>query len=901
MRRLTIRLRLVLLSITLLGIIVGTDLYLGRALGRAAEAARQSDRLVTLIGAVGDVRATFADLRYWMTDLAVSQLTLSERNAAAARASLRTRLAALSRQEPEAAAAIGSEIGRFDNFAQQAADAYTADQRVVANGLEAQARLHGAQVDALLGALDRSLSVSVHAARDLVLQRTARATRIAAGVTIAAVLLGLALTLLVLRSILRPLRQLLGAIERIGQGRLDGALPPAGDDEMGAMSRALALWRDSQRERERLAAEADAQRDLLADAVACIQEAFTLYDADDRLLMFNPRYAELHTALLGGPPAVGDRYEDLLRKLITRGLMDVPVAALEDFIALRKRQRRTPAGVMERRLGPFWALVTERRTRGGTLVSLYSDITDLKQREAELDRARGEAEQANRVKSEFMANMSHELRTPLNAIIGYSQILQEDATDEGNAGAVADLKKIESAGNHLLGLINDILDLSKIEAGKMEVYIEPIRVPDLLEDVRLMVEPLAARNGNGLSIACTADVGTILCDGTKLKQSLLNLLSNASKFTREGRVALDVRRDPQRPGMLLFAVSDTGIGMTEAQQARLFQAFSQADSSTTRKYGGTGLGLVITRSFARLLGGDVAVSSVAGEGSVFTLSLPDAPPPSEPAAAAPAAPDEPPQEPEESAGAATVLVVDDDAASRRIIGSHLVREGYRVRYAGSGAEALDLARRERPDAITLDIMMPQVDGWSVLQALKADAGLASIPVVLVSLTPDRGLGFALGAAAVLGKPVDRAELAEALRVHRVPGEERTVLIVDDDPMMLQMTQQTVERLGLRAATAGHGRAALDWLAENPPPRLILLDLLMPEMDGFEFLRVLRERPDRRDIPVLVLTAKTLDAEERAELSQIAQRVVAKGASAHLGLSGVLREVLATQTQAGEVG
>ncbi len=306
---------------------------------------------------------------------------------------------------------------------------------------------------------------------------------------------------------------------------------------------------------------------------------------------------------------------------------------------------------------------------------------------AENERARGEAERANQVKSEFLANMSHELRTPLNAIIGYSQILQEDAEDEGNAGAVADLKKIESAGNHLLGLINDILDLSKVEAGRMEIFIEPIEVQALAEDVRLMVEPLAAKNANNVTVTCTPNVGTLHCDVTKLRQSLLNLLSNACKFTSAGKVSLDIQRDGAN---VLFAVSDTGIGMTEAQQARLFQAFQQADNSTTRKYGGTGLGLVITRSFARMLGGDVTVRSTPGEGSVFTLTLPDAPP----ATAEP-----------EPAGAtvaeapATILVIDDEAAlGAASIGSHLAREGYphdlrRLRHRGAGDRATRTPRR----------------------------------------------------------------------------------------------------------------------------------------------------------------------------------------------------------------
>jgi CheY-like chemotaxis protein len=382
------------------------------------------------------------------------------------------------------------------------------------------------------------------------------------------------------------------------------------------------------------------------------------------------------------------------------------------------------------------------------------------------------------------------------------------------------------------------------------------------------------------------------CDATKVKQSLLNLLSNASKFTREGQVTLDVRPDPDQSGKILFAVSDTGIGITEEQQARLFQAFRQADNSTTRIYGGTGLGLVITRSFARMLGGDVTVRSAPGEGSIFTLALPAQPPSPAASRPLPAAPDsEPPAGPSPGAALATVLVTDDEAASRRIIGAHLAREGYRVLYAASGEQALEVARRERPDAITLDIMMPQVDGWSVLRSLKADPELAPIPVVLVSITADRGLGFALGAAAVLSKPVDRAELSAALRAHCVTADGAIALIVDDDLAIRELTERTVERLGLTPIVAPDGQAAIAWLEENRPPSLILLDLLMPVMDGFEFLHHLRARPNWRDIPVIVLTAKTLTEAEREQLTAMTQVVIAKGQSAHHGLTAALREVI----------
>jgi signal transduction histidine kinase/CheY-like chemotaxis protein len=885
--RLSIRLRLVLLSVTLVAMTVGTNLYLGRALDRASAAALQADRLVSAIDSANQVRAAFADLRYWMTDLAVSLLILSEKNAEDARRRLQDRLAVLAESEPGVAATVRAETQQFDAAAAKAVDAYTQDQRVIGNSLIAQARQHGVQVDALLTDLDARLAQRAREARDLVLTSAATANRVSLAVVAAAILLGILLTLLVLRSILVPLRRLIGAVEGVSRGDADVVLPPSSGDEMGAMTRAMALFRESQRERQRLAAEAETQRRTLADAISSIQEGFALYDAQDRLVLQNATFTALHRDLeeIAIP---GVTFEQILRASIARGFL-VPEGDPEAWIATRLRRRRARSFSLEQRIGERWVRITERGTHDGGTVAVYTDITDLKRREAELDRARGEAEQANRVKSEFLANMSHELRTPLNAIIGYSQILQEDAADEGNTSAVSDLKKIETAGNHLLGLINDILDLSKIEAGKMEVFIEPIDVPALAEDVRLMVEPLAAKNANALAVACVPGL-RMQCDMTKLKQCLLNLLSNASKFTREGAVSLNIRPDPARPDTILFTVRDTGIGMSEAQLARLFQAFQQADNSTTRQYGGTGLGLVITRSFARMLGGDVTVKSTPGEGSAFTLSLPQ-----NPAAKAPAPVetegDLQPAGPIAAEALATVLVTDDEATSRRIIGAHLAREGYRVIYAGSGPEAIEIARRERPDAITMDLLMPQVDGWTVLRQLKADAELAHIPVLLISMTADRGLGFALGAAAVLSKPVDRAELAAALQAHTSFPKHLPVLVVEDDPAVQQLTRRTLERLNLHPVVKANGREALDWLEANPPPGLILLDLLMPVMDGFQFLRHIRAKPAWADIPVLVLTAKSLTADERLALDALSQRVLTKGESGHLGLTEVLREAL----------
>ena len=907
--RMSIRTRLVLLSITLLLVTVGTNLYLTRTLERASNSALESDRLVRLVESAQEVRTAIEELRYWQADLAVSLLTLSERNAEAARKRVAATIDRLATGRPTVAFQLRDEVAAYDKAAVQAVDAYTNDRRVIGNSLFGEARQHVLKIEELLAGLEAELNAKATTARDEVLANASEARRVTIAVVAGAVLLGLLLTIVILRSILTPLRALVTSIEAIRAGDLQAPIPPRSKDEIGEMSQALGQFRDSllererlAQERERLAHEAEHQRRTLQDAIACINEGFALYDAEDRLLLRNAKYIDLYPGL-SDVIQPGTSFRRILEMTVERGLVDLGDRSPPDWIAERLHHRAAPLGTLEYQFGERWIRIGERRTHDGGAVAIYTDITELKQRQQQLESAMESAERANQVKSEFLANMSHELRTPLNAIIGYSQILQEDAVDAGQDDIVPDLQKIENAGNHLLGLINDILDLSKIEAGRMEAYIERIDVPALVQDVRMMVEPLAAKNSNKLVIDCPEEIGGVMTDLTKVKQSLLNLLSNACKFTEQGTITLKVSRH-QGDGAgerIDFAVSDTGIGMSEAQMARLFQAFAQADSSTTRRYGGTGLGLTITRSFARMLGGDVTVSSTAGQGSTFLLTLPteitQAIRPGVGADLHPAGTGTPhdltgiAHARGAPAAHASVLVVDDDPSARRIITEHLIREGYRVIAAGSGPEAIEIARRERPDAITLDILMPQMDGWSVLAAIKREPSLSSIPVILVSMVGDRSMGFELGAAAFLTKPVDRGELAEALRAHCHHHYAGTVLVVDDDPAMQQLTERTLDRLGHPAALAGNGQEALDWLAANPPPVVILLDLIMPEMDGFEFLDNLRRLPDGSAIPVIVISSKELTPEERQQLTSMTQQIITKGQSASMELTQAVRAVL----------
>ena len=515
------------------------------------------------------------------------------------------------------------------------------------------------------------------------------------------------------------------------------------------------------------------------------------------------------------------------------------------------------------------------------------------ERTVELHKAMTAARDANQAKSSFLAKMSHELRTPMNAIIGYAEMLIEDAGDRGDNAAIADLRKILSAARHLLGLINDVLDLSKIEAGKMDLYLESFDVATLVHDVIPTAQPLIDRNKNQLKVDCPEAFGTMRADATKLRQILLNLLSNASKFTDEGVVALEVVRDQAGPReMIVFRVRDSGIGMTPEQMGRLFQVFSQADHSTSAKFGGTGLGLAISRQFARLMGGDITVESKMGEGSVFTVRIPaEVAPvkatPDEPAAPAPE-PAKPAAAPAPAPGPrrGRVLVVDRDEAVNAMLQELLGREGYLVSCARTGEEAVARAREISPHVVILDILTPGAEGGNIVVQLKAHPILANVPFVLLTLNPNAAGGLAAGAEDYVTKPIDGARLLALLTKHNTARGETSIMVVEDDAPTRNMIVRLLEREGWPALQAENGRIALD-LLERHTPSVVLLDLLMPELDGFSVLRAMRAHAVWRDIPVVVLTSLDLTAEVRGFLEQQAERVLQKGSYSR---DELLREV-----------
>ncbi|MDR3406505.1 MAG: response regulator [Chthoniobacter sp.] len=494
---------------------------------------------------------------------------------------------------------------------------------------------------------------------------------------------------------------------------------------------------------------------------------------------------------------------------------------------------------------------------------------------------KAESDLANRSKSAFLATMSHELRTPLNAIIGYSELMREEAEDLELKSFIRDLSKIESAGKHLLALINGVLDIAKIEAGKMDLHAETFEVARMIEEVSATVAPVVKKNGNYFEIAAAPNLGTMHTDLTKVRQSLFNLLGNAGKFTKEGKVRLEVERvtDSGRD-WLVFHVRDTGVGMTAEQTQKVFDAFTQADASTTRKYGGTGLGLAITREFSRLIGGDVMVKSALGQGSVFTLRVPaelsaggaeDVKAPSD-------ALNAPPEVTDFVAGQPQVLLIDDDPTVHDLVRRFLQKEGIHVIGAQNGPEGLELAHKIRPAMIVLDVMMPTMDGWSVLTRLKGDPELSDIPVVMLTMVNNREMGFSLGVDDYMLKPIDRSDFVATLRKYCNRQDKPTVLVVEDDDVTRDMLRASLEKEEFIVAEASNGVEALQKLA-TLRPALILLDLMMPEMDGFQFTREVRAHAEWHDIPILVMTAKDIAAEDRALLDGQVSRILQKGACA----------------------
>ena len=538
----------------------------------------------------------------------------------------------------------------------------------------------------------------------------------------------------------------------------------------------------------------------------------------------------------------------------------VPVVALVPAACLFMAGLGIRASVLHRRAA------SDRADR--VRAQLTSTVANLQQANRDIEQARDEVIEANRAKSAFLANMSHELRTPLNAIIGYSEMVREELEDQEEPDLVADIQRVESSGKHLLSLINDILDLSRIEAGQLVLNVAEFDSAKLIVETATLIRPLAEKKGLRLVVELEDDLPFMQNDRMRLRQVLLNLLSNAVKFTGEGRIDL-VAAVSADGNSLVLSVSDTGIGMSPDQLGRVFNPFVQAEDTTTRRFGGTGLGLSISQTLAGAMGGEITARSRLGEGSTFQVSVPlwageTTSPKTDPTMRI--TPGEGP----------LVLLVDDDEDARELYRRTLTGAGYSIAEAASGETGLAVARSQRPAAIVLDVRMPGMDGWQVLQAIKDDTTLQDTPVVLVTFLNDPQRGFSLGAAEYLNKPIDRRRLRQVIR-KMCTDPTRPVLIVDDDEDVRDLLSRTLGDDGWTTVVATNGREGLEVL-DRTNPAAVLLDLMMPEVDGFGFLKGLRERGST--VPVIVVTAKELTLDDQERLDAQTSRVLRKGELSH---------------------
>ncbi len=885
LKRNSITLKIGSLSAALLGALVLSTSVMVWDLWQNQKRVAESTERFRFLEHAAEADRDFGEMRYWLTDLSVSLLTLSERRAQTARENLEIQLDKVETFAPEAAEQIRRGVESYAIAALQAADAYTEDRRVIGNTLSAQARLGSDIVDAALKKLVMDLATEAAASEQAAQDAARNSVMRAVAACIFILISGTVLTWRVLRSILTPLSGINRAISELNAGAKEVDLPPEGVDELGRMSSAVRALQDSQNYRRQLEVEAENQRMTILTAIETIPDGFALFDENDNLVMTNERYRKMFSDIL---PLLkpGTPYHDILKGQAAAYPEIIGDETPEQWTQARLRNlQKSSIRRSEVRIGGAWVHVTKSKTPGGGTVAVYSDISNLIEKQAELEIAREGADTANEAKSRFLASMSHELRTPLNAIIGYSEMLIDDAQDAGDDTNIADLERIKSSGQNLLALINDILDLSKIEAGKMEVYTERFAIAPLIEDVAATIRPIIDKNANTLITKINTSITDMETDKTKLRQNLFNLLSNAAKFTKGGKIELTV---DETDDAINFTIRDDGIGMTAEQKDRLFQAFMQADSSTTRNYGGTGLGLAIVKQFTEMVGGAVDVVSEPGKGSAFTLSYPKQ---------IPVQNDDVPTH-EKFGMDGRILVIDDDPTARKAMTDLLEAEGYKSIVAPDAHSGLKLAAKYRPDAIILDIIMPGQDGWFVLNALKADPELCEIPVILATVLGDRDMGLAFGAVDHLTKPIDPQRLVDTLSAY-ASGSDREALVVDDDPASRALFRRILVREGWTVREASDGVRALAQL-EIKLPTIMVLDLMMPNLDGFETLRAVRKSETFQALPVIIATSKDLTRDEIDWLQSNARDVVIKGQTGRSDLMAAIRRTLSSADEKGRL-
>jgi PAS domain S-box-containing protein len=560
----------------------------------------------------------------------------------------------------------------------------------------------------------------------------------------------------------------------------------------------------------------------------------------------------------------------------------IPVSADTNVVAIVAFFTRSPNDRDQQLVGVIGAIAMQL----GILMRRKRDEETLRLINDELALARDRALEASRTKSTFVANMSHELRTPLNAIIGYSEMLQEDAALLGLDDFVDDLQKIYRSGKHLLDLINDILDMTKIEAGKLEIYYDDFDVPMLIWEASQTIQPLLLKNNNHLEIECDRQLGGIRADMTRLRQVLLNVLSNACKFTKSGVIKIQVNRQNSVLGeTFCFTISDTGIGISPENLQKLFQPFNQADSSTTRLYGGTGLGLAISHRLCQMMSGDITAISELGIGSTFTICLPvdcesaskNSPKQGQnPPSNLSTSPKHQSQEKDNSQqNYPSILVIASDSMLHQSTHSYFNHLGVSLYSSSNAEDGMQLAYQILPDAIILDMQTPSMSGWEVLKELKSQPLTSGIPIILLTINDEKHENYEVGANDYLFKPIDRDRLITIIEKYRAEQQsELSVLVIEDDPNTRAMLKRILEKGNCIVSEAQDGHAALEVMTQKIP-QLILLDLMMPNVDGFEFMHLLRLRQDTPSIPIIIITAKDLTHEDNTRLSGSVQKVLQK--------------------------
>ena len=639
-------------------------------------------------------------------------------------------------------------------------------------------------------------------------------------------------------------------------------------DATGRIVASRSTWRDvtKQKEAERALASQEALYRTLIEAAP---QVIWVADADGQVALLNKAWHEFSG--LSEEESLGTRWAEALHP------EDLP-----DVLAKWERaytHGETYSGECRFRAkdGSYETFIfigTPVRDDSGKIINwvgINTNIADRVQAEIALQEAKDTAEYANRAKSEFLATMSHELRTPLNAIIGFSEILRDEIIGTINDEQQELVLDIHTSGNHLLAMINDILDLSKIEAGKMDLQLEQFSVQEAVTEVNTIINALANRKQIQLTLELNREV-LIEADKIKFKQILYNLLSNAIKFTDEGGKI--TTKFEVSGSALLGSVTDTGVGISPQDRAKLFQPFTQLDASSTRAHSGTGLGLALTNRLIQLHGGKIWVDSEIDEGSTFSFTFPLHQQEQKVEATAPDVSNS------ETTVAAdsnrTILVAEDNEQAAQLLGIYLTEAGYQVEYAADGEEAIAKAAEIQPFAITLDILLPKKDGWQVLREMKTKPNLQTIPVIIISVTEERQLAFGLGAVDHLVKPIDKEALLTSLQSLKLPSRDGSprVLVVDDDPQTVRLLSTVLTNDGYEVLKVYGGSEAIE-IAISQSPDLIILDMMMPQVDGFQVIQHLTGDPRTCDIPIIICTALDLTDADRDRLNGQIQSVIRK--------------------------